>query len=468
MQNTLQKFLQLSEKLLHDESRKPVADFIPSEELFTALDLDLSEDPLVEEEFDAALENLVLKTPRTATVGFFNQLFGGRNPDAVLGDLLAVMLNNSMYTYKAAGAQIGVEKVILRKVCTMLGWDDKAEGTFAPGGSMTNYMAMVMARDNFDETIKTKGVKDSLMVYTSKESHYSIPKNAAFSGIGRDQVHYIATDDYGRMEVTKLAQAIEADIEKGLKPMMINLTAGTTVLGAFDAIEPVVKLAKIHNIWVHVDGAYCGSVLFSNRYRSLIKGIEQVDSFSFNAHKMLGTPLSCSIIVTRDKKHLHESFSNDASYLYQTDHDEFNLGKMSLQCGRRNDALKFWTLWKSVGTKGLEKIVDHQFDLAQVARNYISSNPDYTLYSYPDSISVCFNYRDIPPRILCTALYEAQELLVGYGSFGDHEFVRLVTINAQNDAQVILNFFKTLEAFVEKNYLELIAQCGPVEASGLS
>jgi sulfinoalanine decarboxylase/sulfinoalanine decarboxylase/aspartate 1-decarboxylase len=464
MQNTLQKFLQLSEKLLHDESRKPVADFIPSQELFTALDLDLSEDPLVEEEFDAALENLVLKTPRTATVGFFNQLFGGRNPDAVLGDLLAVMLNNSMYTYKAAGAQIGVEKVILRKVCTMLGWDDKAEGTFAPGGSMTNYMAMVMARDNFDETIKTKGVKDSLMVYTSKESHYSIPKNAAFSGIGRDQVHYIATDDYGRMEVTKLAQAIEADIEKGLKPMMINLTAGTTVLGAFDAIEPVVKLAKIHNIWVHVDGAYCGSVLFSNRYRSLIKGIEQVDSFSFNAHKMLGTPLSCSIIVTRDKKHLHESFSNDASYLYQTDHDEFNLGKMSLQCGRRNDALKFWTLWKSVGTKGLEKIVDHQFDLAQVARNYISSNPDYTLYSYPDSISVCFNYRDIPPRILCTALYEAQELLVGYGSFGDHEFVRLVTINAQNDAQVILNFFKTLEAFVEKNYLELIAQCGPVEA----
>lgn len=464
MQNTLQKFLQLSEKLLHDESRKPVTDFIPSEELFTALDLDLSEDPLVEEEFDAALENLVLKTPRTATVGFFNQLFGGRNPDAVLGDLLAVMLNNSMYTYKAAGAQIGVEKVILRKVCTMLGWDDKAEGTFAPGGSMTNYMAMVMARDNFDETIKTKGVKDSLMVYTSKESHYSIPKNAAFSGIGRDQVHYIATDDYGRMEVTKLAQALEADIEKGLKPMMINLTAGTTVLGAFDAIEPVVKLAKIHNIWVHVDGAYCGSVLFSNRYRSLIKGIEQVDSFSFNAHKMLGTPLSCSIIVTRDKKHLHESFSNDASYLYQTDHDEFNLGKMSLQCGRRNDALKFWTLWKSVGTKGLEKIVDHQFDLAQVARNYISSNPDFTLYSYPDSISVCFNYRDIPPRILCTALYEAQELLVGYGSFGDHEFVRLVTINAQNDAQVILNFFKTLEAFVEKNYLELIAQCGPVEA----
>lgn len=463
MQNTLKKFLRLTEKLLRDESQKPVADFIPSEDLFSTLDLNLSEDPIDEQEFDLALENLMLKTPRTATTGFFNQLFGGRNPKAVLGDLLAVMLNNSMYTYKAAGAQIGVEKVILRKVCTMLGWDNQAEGTFAPGGSMTNYMAMVMARDNFDAAIKSKGVKESLMVYTSKESHYSIPKNASFSGIGRDQVQYIPTDQYGRMDLEKLAQAIRADIAKGRNPMMINLTAGTTVLGAFDAIEPVVKLAKAHNIWVHVDGAYCGSVLFSNRYRSLIQGIEEVDSFSFNAHKMLGTPLSCSIIVTRDKKHLHQSFSNNASYLYQTDHDEFNLGKMSLQCGRRNDALKFWTLWKSVGTKGLEKIVDHQFDLAQVARDYISSNPDYTLYSYPDSISVCFNYRDVPARALCTGLYEAQELLVGYGSFGQNEFVRFVTINAQNDAQVIRDFFKTLEKYTEKNYDKLMAQCGPVE-----
>lgn len=458
MQNTLQTFVRMAQNLLDDESRQPVADFIPSQELFESLDLALNEEPMSEQDFEKALESLVLKSPRTATVGFFNQLFGGRNPHAVLGDLLAVMLNNSMYTYKAAGAQIGVEKVILRQVCGMLGWDHNADGTLAPGGSMTNYMAMVMARDASDPQIKTAGVTKRLMVYTSKESHYSIPKNAAFSGIGRDQVRYIDTDIQGRIDLDLLSQAIGEDLANGLTPAMINLTAGTTVLGAFDPIEPVIALAKKHNIWVHVDGAYCGSVLFSARYRHLIKGIEQVDSFSFNAHKMLGTPLSCSIIVTKDKRHLHESFSNNASYLYQTDHDEFNLGKMSLQCGRRNDALKFWTLWKSVGTRGLEKIVDHQFDLAEVARDHIRSNKDYTLYSYEDSISVCFNYKDIPARVLCTELYEAQELLVGYGSFGSDEFVRLVTINAQNSAQVIKDFFKTLEQFVEKNYQHLSAQ----------
>ncbi|MDG1297084.1 MAG: pyridoxal-dependent decarboxylase, partial [Saprospiraceae bacterium] len=202
---------------------------------------------------------------------------------------------------------------------------------------------------------------------------------------------------------------------------------------------------------LHVDGAYCGSVLFSKKYRHLIDGVELVDSFSFNAHKMLGTPLSCSLIVVQDKKHLHDSFSNDASYLYQTDHDEFNLGKTSLQCGRRNDALKFWTLWKSVGTEGLERIVDIQFELADVARDYIRSNSDYTLYSFDESIGICFNYKGIPARSICTLLYEHSELLVGYGSFKETEFIRLVTINAQNTKEDILNFFKIMEQFVAEN-----------------
>lgn len=448
MQNTLEKFDRIVRELLTDESLKPVAEHVPSADLYTTLDLALDKNGIPDSEFEDILKDLVFKTPRTATNAFFNQLFGGRNEKAVLGDLLAVVLNNSMYTYKAAGPQVGVEKVVLKAVCEMIGWDENSDGTFAPGGSMTNYMSMVMARDAFNQDIRYKGVHQKLTVYTSKESHYSIPKNAAFSGIGRDQVRYIPTDKYGKIDVEQLEQIIATDIKDGFSPIMVNLTAGTTVLGAFDPIPAIRKICDTHNMWLHVDGAYCGSVLFSEKYKHLIAGIELVDSFSFNAHKMIGTPLSCSIIVTQNKEHLYNSFSNDASYLYQTDHDEFNLGKTSLQCGRRNDALKFWTLWKSVGTSGLERIVDHQFDLADLAREYVRNNPDYTLYSYDESISVCFNYKGIPAKTICTALYEHSELLVGYGSFKEDEFIRLVTINAQNEKADILNFFKTLEKFV--------------------
>lgn len=456
MQNTLEKFDRLVRELLEDESKQPVADFVPSAELYNTLDLSLNEDGISEEAFEKALKELVFKTPRTATNAFFNQLFGGRNEKAILGDLMAVVLNNSMYTYKAAGPQIGVEKVVLREVCNLIGWDGNADGTFAPGGSMTNYMSMVMARDAADETVRFQGVSKKMTVYTSRESHYSIPKNAAFSGIGRDNVRYVDADEKGRMLPSALSKLIQKDIENGYQPIMVNLTAGTTVLGAFDPIRSMREICDQHNMWLHVDGAYCGSVLFSNKYKHLIDGIELVDSFSFNAHKMLGTPLSCSIIISKDKKHLHDSFSNDASYLYQTDHDEFNLGKTSLQCGRRNDALKFWTLWKSVGTKGLEKIVDHQFDLADVARTHVRNNADYTLYSYDESISICFNYKGIPARTICTALYEHAELLVGYGSFENDEFIRLVTINAQNEKEDITKFFETLERFVETHQSALM------------
>lgn len=451
MRNTLSDFNEIVTDLLNDEAIKPVADFIASGDLYNELDLSLQENPIDEEEFKAALKELVFATPRTATNAFFNQLFGGRNGKAILGDLLAVMLNNSMYTYKAAGPQVGVEKAILRKICDIVGWDSESDGTFAPGGSMTNFMSMLMARDAFNERIRHEGVTQKMTVYTSQESHYSVAKNAAFAGVGRDQVRYIATDDVGRMDISDLRAQVEKDISEGYHPVLVNLTAGTTVLGAFDPVQEASEVCKEYNIWLHLDGAYCGSVLFSEEYKHLIKGVEQTDSFSLNAHKMIGTPLSCSVIVVKNKKHLYDSFSNDASYLYQTDHDDFNLGKTSLQCGRRNDALKFWTVWKSVGTKGLEEIVNHQFKLADVAREYVRSHPDYTLYSYDESISVCFNYKGIPATDICTLLYEHSQLLVGYGSFGDDQFIRLVTINATNSEEDILNFFKSLEQFVDEN-----------------
>lgn len=449
MHKALKKFTEITEDLLADENEQPVAEYVSTNELFEKLDLELTDEGSAENEFEKALRDLVMKTPRTGTNAFFNQLFGGRQDKAILGELLAVMLNNSMYTYKAAGPQIGVEKVILRKICDLIGWDKKADGTLAPGGSMTNYMAMVMARDAANERVRYEGIQQEMTVYTSIESHYSIPKNAAFMGIGRDHVRKVPTDAEGRMDMQALERMIQKDQEQGLRPIMVNCTAGTTVLGAFDDIRSARTIADQYDLWLHVDGAYCGAVLFSEDYKHLIDGVELVDSFSFNAHKMLGTPLSCSIIVTKDKKYLHDSFSNDASYLYQTDHDEFNLGKMSIQCGRRNDALKFWTLWKSVGTKGLKQIVDQQFMLADVAREYIRSNSDYTLYSYDESVSICFNYKGIPAEQICTALYEKAELMVGYGTFREDTFIRLVTVNAQNEKEDILKFFETLEAFVE-------------------
>lgn len=444
-------FNELVEVLLNEEEKNPVADRIESDKLYDSIDLSLNESAMVDDDFKTVLRDVLVSTPKTATNLFFNQLFGGRQGKAVLGDLLAVMLNNSMYTYKVAGPQVGIEQEIIRQSCDLIGYGSQSNGTFPTGGSMSNYMALIMARDEKDPSCRLEGMRNPLVVYTSKESHYSNAKNVSFAGIGRNNIRYIPADSMGRMIPEKLEEQIIQDLEDGCIPTYVNVTAGTTVLGAFDPIDKIADITEKHGIWLHVDGAYCGSIIFSEKYKHLLKGMERSDSFSYNAHKMIGTPMTCSIILVKDKKHLHNSFSNDADYLYQTDGDDFNLGKTSFQCGRRNDALKFWTLWKSVGTTGLRQIVDQQFDLADVAREYVSNHPDYTLYSFDDSISICFNYKNIDPTTLCTVLYEHQITVVGFGSFNEDTFVRLVTINATNSKEDILNFFKVMEEFVEKS-----------------
>lgn len=448
--NDLVLFNELVEVLINEEERNPVAARIDSDKLYDSIDLSLNESPIVDDELKAVLRDVLVSTPKTATNLFFNQLFGGRQGKAVLGDLLAVMLNNSMYTYKVAGPQVGIEQEIIRKSCDLIGYGSKSNGTFPTGGSMSNYMALVMARDAKDPKCRVEGMSKPMVIYTSKESHYSNAKNASFAGMGRGNIRYIQVDSRGRMIPEKLEEQILEDLREGLIPTYVNATAGTTVLGAFDPIDKIADITEKYKIWLHVDGAYSGSVIFSHAYRHLVTGIERSNSFSYNAHKMLGTPMTCSIILVNDKKHLHNSFNNEADYLYQTDGDDFNLGKTSFQCGRRNDALKFWTLWKSVGTKGLEQIIDQQFELADAANEYINQHPDYTSYSFEDSISVCFNYKGIDPMTLCTALYEHQVTVVGFGSFNEYTFVRFVTINANNSKQDIMNFFKVLEDFVEK------------------
>jgi len=445
MKEDLQIFNELALGLLAEEETRPVAEMITVDKIADVVDLEINDEALSEAQFKESISGLLRYTPKTSTPQFFNQLFGGRIGKAVVGELLSAMLNNSMYTYKVGGPMIMMEKAIFNKLKELIGYPKTAEGTIATGGSMTNFMALLMARDKYAPEIRVNGKGPELVAYTSQESHYSIDKNAVFAGIGRDNVRKISSDDLGRMNTQELAQAIKADKENGKVPFFVNATSGTTVLGAFDPLKEIAAICSKENLWMHIDGAYGGSCLFSDKYRHLLDGCELSDSFSINAHKMLGVPITCSLILTKHKKCMYDSFSNEANYLYQTDSDEINPGKISLQCGRRNDALKFWTLWKSIGTNGLRDMVDYQFQLAEVARNYVKNNSNYTLYNDGPSVNICFNYKDVAPDILCNSLYEHSELMIGYGSFKGQKFVRLVTINSNNSEKVILEFFSKLE-----------------------
>ena len=147
IKNDLKLFNQLAEVLISEESQNPVAERIEVNQLYDTLDLSLGENGIIDENLKSLLRDVLIATPKTATSLFFNQLFGGRQPKAILGDLLAVLLNNSMYTYKVAGPQVGIEQEIIRKSCQLVGYGPNSNGTFPTGGSMSNYMALILGRD---------------------------------------------------------------------------------------------------------------------------------------------------------------------------------------------------------------------------------------------------------------------------------------------------------------------------------
>jgi len=444
-------FNELVTAFLEDEAENPVAKYVNPKRLSKELDIKLAKEGITDSQLKGSLNELLLRSTKSSSKMFFNQLFGGRHSKAVLGDLLSVMLNNSMATYKIAGPQVAVEKEVLSQVCNLIGYKNNSGGTFPTGGSMSNFMSLVMARDRVSLDIREKGNTKKLTAYTSENAHYSLSKNASFTGIGRGNVRYIKTDKYGRINVLEFEKQVKDDLINGFIPFYLNATAGTTVLCAFDDIKALAPTCQKHNIWLHLDGAFGGGVIFSDKHKHLVDGVNQTNSFCFNAHKILGAPLSTSVLVTKEKNDLHNSFNNNASYLYQTHDDEFNLGQKSFECGRRNNALKLWTMWKAIGTNGIASIVDHEFKLADVAREYVKNNSDYKLYSFEESLSICFNYKDFDAEDLCSKLYESNTLMIGFGNFQAKSFVRLVIVNCENSLDDITRFFKVLEEFVKQN-----------------
>lgn len=113
------------------------------------------------------------------------------------------------------------------------------------------------------------------MLFTSEDAHYSVQKLAAFMGIGADNVYKIQTDGRGKLRAEHLEAEIRRAVDEGARPFMVSATAGTTVLGAFDPLEAVADLCEKYGLWMHVDAAWGGGALMSQKYRHLLGGIQR-------------------------------------------------------------------------------------------------------------------------------------------------------------------------------------------------
>ncbi|XP_037540409.1 cysteine sulfinic acid decarboxylase [Nematolebias whitei] len=306
------------------------------------------------------------------------------------------------FTYEVAPVFVLMELEVLRSLRQLVGWTE-GDGIFCPGGSTSNMYAMNLARYRLFPKVKSQGLwaLPRLAIFTSPESHYSVKKGAAFLGFGTDNVILVKVDERGHMIPEDLDEQIELLKSQGVVPLLVSCTAGTTVQGAFDPLDGIADVCDKHKLWMHVDAAWGGSVLFSKQHRHLMKGVHRADSVAWNPHKMLVAGLQCSALLLKDTTNLlKRCHSSNASYLFQQDkfYDvNLDVGDKSVQCSRKVDCLKLWLMWKAVGSCGLEERVDKAFILVRYLVNQMKKRDGFHLLSEPEFVNVCFWF--VPPSL---------------------------------------------------------------------
>lgn len=357
-------------------------------------DLNLPLEGLGSETVLSDIDDYMRHSVRTNHPGFMNPLWGGMNISALAGEIIATLTNNSMYTYELSPMATLIEQALIKRMCEIVGFSD-GNGTLTTGGSNGNMIGMMCARYQADPLGQRRGFDgEKLVCYVSEESHYSVLMAANVLGIGFDNVIKVACDADGKMRADKLSEEITRSKNDGKTPFCVVATAGTTVRGAFDPIKEIALICSDHNIWLHVDAAWGGSCMFSTKYRNLMDGVELADSLCWDAHKMMGVPLVCSAFLIKRPEILRKicSHGDVAHYLFHGESEDIDLGRISLQCGRRNDALKLFLAWREIGDAGWSRLVESYVELADYLQSLVESENKLEMVSSRSWSNVCLRY----------------------------------------------------------------------------
>jgi glutamate/tyrosine decarboxylase-like PLP-dependent enzyme len=378
--------------------------------------------PSSEQDLWNHIEHFLDFSVRTHHKFFLNQLYSTSLWPAVFGDMLASLVNTSLSTYEVSPVATLMERTLIQKMLSLVGFP-QGEGLFVTGGSNANLVALLAARHHRYPQIKEKGIsalegKARPILFVSEEAHYSYLKAANALGLGTQQVWKVRSNDVGEMLIEDLKQQIVKARKEGGDPFFIGATAGTTVTGAFDPLEDLACVASEEDLWLHVDGAYGGGLLFLKDHEEgvVLKGHQLADSFAWDAHKTMGIPLICSVILFRQSKRLQASQGGEGGrdYLFHqtSSNHEWDLGPDSLQCGKRNDVLKLWLTWSYLGDEGYQKRFRQLISLAKEMENLIKQDEDFTLLIPVHFLNVCFQYRPVHQKKMNLADWNRLNLLL--------------------------------------------------------
>ncbi len=334
---------------------------------------------------------------------FFAYFPANTSGPSILGELLSAGLGVQGMLWATSPACTELETHMLDWVADMLELPGRFKSGGAGGGviqdsaSSAVLCALLAARERATGgQTNEEGVNGTLAAYTSPHAHSSVEKAVKVAGIGRKHLRFVATDREHRMNPQDLARLVAKDRAAGLKPFFVSTTVGTTSSNAFDPLPEIGGICREQGLWLHVDGAMCGTAALCPEFRFIHQGLELADSYAFNPHKWMFTNFDCDCFYVADRAALIKALSILPEYLKNKATESgavFDYRDWQISLGRRFRALKLWFVIRQYGVEGLRHHIRRHVELAQGFAEQVRKSEDFELIAPAPLNLVCFAHR---------------------------------------------------------------------------
>lgn len=336
---------------------------------------------------DLLFERAVPKSFNTAGPGYLAYIPGGGLVTSALADLLSGVTNRYVGVWQAAPGLVQLETNVVRWLCGIAGLPDGSGGYLATGGSLASFTAIVAARRDRLPPDFLKGT-----LYVSDQTHHAVTKAASLAGFPSENVRAIPSDERFRLRLDLLAERVAADRASGFTPFFACGNAGTTNTGAVDDLSALADLCARERLWLHVDAAYGGFFMLTERGRRAMAGIERADSVVLDPHKGLFLPYGTGALLVREADVLRRAHASDAAYLphMQEDPGFVDWCEVSPELSRAFRGLRVWLPVKLHGLAAFRAALDEKLDLALRATEELRKMPGIEVVAEPQLSIVAF------------------------------------------------------------------------------
>jgi L-2,4-diaminobutyrate decarboxylase len=318
-------------------------------------------------------------------------------PVTALVQFCTTLLNNGAAIYEMGPVNMAMEKNVIKKFGALIGYNEGYDGIFTHGGTAGNLTAMLAARQvKTNYNIWEDGVKenDRPGYLISEQAHYSVGRNVKIMGLGEESIVKVPVDSNFRMRTDLLEEIKSSAEKKGIRIISVVASSCSTATGTYDDLEKIADFCEKYDLWLHVDGAHGMGVLFSEKYKCLVKGIDRADSVVIDFHKMLLVPALNSLVMFRNGEKSYETFAQKASYLFQKSQKNlwYNSAIRTIECTKSALGIIAYTALKYYGNSYYKQYIDSRYDLAKTFSGMVKADGNFELAVEPQSNIVCFRY----------------------------------------------------------------------------